>query len=527
MKKLTSLLALILAAVLIGQSGAAAAPFIPIGFAPSSDRQAIVVKELPGGPDFISIVAKNYMRWADETADNPAMCKSLTSNGCSLDGSSSLNVSAILPKCLDTAFNCIDSLRIRKEDGTYVDAKFVKQFPGFTFDGIPAQEAPGGSTPSLWEAPGAPNAAGTEKYVVTVSLGWNYTNGQVRYNDFTARVMPVKDTYGSTYRPSEIMYHIQDATGKFQSNHSNGEQGGLNLCAATDTGYCAEKVGFAPGTRAELSMKVTNKVTGWLHGRLASPEISITEINSKYNQMVISGEPVEIPTMYAEFEKSKMSAEFLDVFQNRWSNSGGQNSRMEWFEFSASREYATYLIKELGPAAKDTAAGTESYWSLKSIPIDNNPNPCLVDTKRLVGIVTTNAMAYSGSAPEWENGFLNYKVAGLHFMPDGKTEVEGSYDLALRSDAARCLYGFSKAPISATISVTGSGGEQKTAVTQVSEKDGWLKLTARGFTFSSPTISVKLSQKSVKKTTITCKKGKLTKKVTAVGPKCPVGYKKS
>jgi hypothetical protein len=62
----------------------------------------------------------------------------------------------------------------------------------------------------------------------------------------------------------------------------------------------------------------------------------------------------------------------------------------------------------------------------------------------------------------------------------------------------------------------------------VSEKDGWLHLAAYGFTFSSPTISVKLSQAKplAKKTTITCVKGKLTKKVTAVGPKCPAGYKK-
>ena len=32
--------------------------------------------------------------------------------------------------------------------------------------------------------------------------------------------------------------------------------------------------------------------------------------------------------------------------------------------------------------------------------------------------------------------------------------------------------------------------------------------------------------KSVQKTTITCIKGKVTKKVTAVKPKCPAGYKK-
>jgi hypothetical protein len=99
----------------------------------------------------------------------------------------------------------------------------------------------------------------------------------------------------------------------------------------------------------------------------------------------------------------------------------------------------------------------------------------------------------------------------------------------MRSDTARCLYGFSKAPVSATISVTGSNGETKTATTVVSEKNGWLKMAAYGFTFSSPTISVKLTQAgaaTAKKTTITCVKGKLTKKVTAVNATCPAGYKK-
>ncbi len=85
-------------------------------------------------------------------------------------------------------------------------------------------------------------------------------------------------------------------------------------------------------------------------------------------------------------------------------------------------------------------------------------------------------------------------------------------------------------------------------------------MSAKGFTFSSPTIQVKLTQEApptptpsptpvatqapptidvaapvvtqttkpalAKKTTITCVKGKLIKKVTAVTPVCPKGYKK-
>jgi len=102
----------------------------------------------------------------------------------------------------------------------------------------------------------------------------------------------------------------------------------------------------------------------------------------------------------------------------------------------------------------------------------------------------------------------------------------------MRSDIARCLYGFSSAPIKAEISITSDEGEKKVATTIVNEKNGWLYLSAKGFTFSAPTINVKLSQEKVvapvasKKITISCVKGKTTKKVTAVSPKCPAGYKK-
>jgi hypothetical protein len=72
-------------------------------------------------------------------------------------------------------------------------------------------------------------------------------------------------------------------------------------------------------------------------------------------------------------------------------------------------------------------------------------------------------------------------------------------------------------------------------------------LKANNFTFSAPTLKVKLTQEAVKpvatpspiatatpaakpaaakKTTITCVKGKTSKKVTAVKPVCPSGYKK-
>jgi len=133
-------------------------------------------------------------------------------------------------------------------------------------------------------------------------------------------------------------------------------------------------------------------------------------------------------------------------------------------------------------------------------------------------------MGYDGTSPKFESGFLNYRVTGLHFAADGVTPNLGTYDLLLRSDAARCLYGFTKAPISASVSIVGGAGSQNVATTVVSEKDGWLKLKAYGFTFSEKKIQVSFTQKS-KKRSITCIKGTVSKKILGTSPKCPAGFK--
>jgi hypothetical protein len=109
----------------------------------------------------------------------------------------------------------------------------------------------------------------------------------------------------------------------------------------------------------------------------------------------------------------------------------------------------------------------------------------------------------------------------------------------MRSDYARCLYGFTNAPVAASISILSADGTSQIATTVLGERDGWLYLSANNFTFSSPTLKVKLTQASAPKAppsapvqtgaskkTISCIKGKVVKKVTGANPKCPTGYKK-
>jgi len=150
-------------------------------------------------------------------------------------------------------------------------------------------------------------------------------------------------------------------------------------------------------------------------------------------------------------------------------------------------------------------------------------NRCFANGPGVKGLVTTNSTTYSEGPPKLTNGTLNYIVASPHYNPDGSV-FKGNYNLVMRSDVARCLYGFSKAPISATISVTGSNVQIEVATTVVGEANGWLHLSANNFEFSAPRIQVKLTQAGATTKSITCVKGAAAKQVSS--STCPKGYTK-
>ena len=122
----------------------------------------------------------------------------------------------------------------------------------------------------------------------------------------------------------------------------------------------------------------------------------------------------------------------------------------------------------------------------------------------------------------------------------------------MRADLIKCYYGLSSLPTSASVSITyGTGSEPKISTVDLKVTRDWVYLNASNFTFSSPTLKVKLTAppapvpvvipspvapspvvtpapvvtKPALKS-ITCMKGKTKKIVKAVTPKCPTGYKK-
>jgi hypothetical protein len=225
--------------------------------------------------------------------------------------------------------------------------------------------------------------------------------------------------------------------------------------------------------------------------------------------------------------------------------------------FSGIRELQLWL-----PYLSDKATTNQSSWTIRTLSTTelSNANRCFTDPSDLNGIVASNSTQYSAGPPRFNqsNQSLDYQVAAPHFDSVG-TPNKGQYSLLMRSSVARCIYGFSNAPIRAELTVFTADGSPQVASLAISESNGWLRLNAFNFEYSAPIIKAVLTQETptptasatespspqptvvapspsptkntnlvttAKRTTIVCTKGKLTKRVTAVKPKCPAGYKK-
>jgi hypothetical protein len=136
--------------------------------------------------------------------------------------------------------------------------------------------------------------------------------------------------------------------------------------------------------------------------------------------------------------------------------------------------------------------------------------------------------------PYWDRGnqSLNFAVPSPHLMASGETN-SGFFKLWTTDAYMNCQWAGNTLSNANNISIqiVNSDGTEQIATSSVVHANGQLFVSAAGFHYSAPTIRVKdtsVAVAPVKKKTITCvntKNSKVTKKVTAISPKCPAGYK--
>lgn len=464
------------------------------------------------------------------------------------------NISFAQCKDKDEASVCIEGMRIANPDGTFRDLTLKKVLPGNYWPANASISLPEGSAPSLWVD--AQEKDSTKGFLLSASGGLN-TNGngskltRVGVSSFQASITPYEQIGSPGAKGTSISTF--DGIRRLQ-------YGAPSHCIWADIDECGVHTEFANGTRLQLIMHLPTSISSWLQGRMRDPVIAIERlpgsgVNEKdISRVTIAADSVEVPLFSTKVDLDKASTAMKGYYadlNNKLCNPTFDSCRKGYAGGNTASSYdAAFEGYEL---FKDYFSKNASIifprWSVRSltssIPIDEKCN--IESYGKFQGVVTTNASIYQGTPPTFDGDSFIYKVAGVHNKPNGET-FQGSYDLVLESKFARCLYKFTTAPLRASVSITNADGDSNIATTLFSEKNGWVKLSINGFTFSSPKISVKFIQDAVvetpkptptpsatptasakpavKKITITCIKGKVSKKVTAITPKCPVGYKK-
>jgi hypothetical protein len=120
--------------------------------------------------------------------------------------------------------------------------------------------------------------------------------------------------------------------------------------------------------------------------------------------------------------------------------------------------------------------------------------------------------------------------------------IDGWVEASMRGDFIRTIWKIEPKYLT-RVEVTVEYGEKDstiaTSTTQYFPKEDKLEIKAYGFHYSSPQIKIKFPQAAFikpapppgpapmvkRKVTISCIKGKVTKKITGANPKCPTGYK--
>lgn len=488
----------------------------------------------------------SFLQWYGSNGE-VGICQSLLDPRCS--SGARWSARAILSRC-EVGLNeaCIRSLRVSGPDGKLIEAEFVRSIDASIFEADPSRQIPRGGSVGVWRVPGVNHSGGSDLYSAAVKLEYTSTPGQARPElfDFQASVVPIRLASGD-YRKMQLIEYKDEARGGAVFpvwDHSVGN------CAWQEVGTCAIAQQWHQGAQVSLQLHLPKKVTGWLYGRMSNPRIQVSPINSELNSVSITAKPVTVqgskPLINFNDIPSQMRSFLTNGGRNPFPKGPGyENGGWVWQIPTSSSDNFKWF-EQWFPYTGDKADGLVDYWNVKSIPSTNLRAICLRSETQLVGMVTSNALLYSGNPPQFVDEELVYEVASLHYEPDGKTKFIGSYDLILRSEAARCLYRLSDRPVSAKVEIINSDGTTQVATTSLQEKDGWINLSANGFTYSRPKIQVKFEEAAqpveaktttgpgvggptatTKKRTISCRKGAVIKKVTSTSPKCPKGFRRA
>jgi hypothetical protein len=498
----------------------------------------------------------------------------------SSNGSLYQSVIATLPQCQVltgiklTPSDCIESLEVMNENGRWVRGEIAQHLPvrwqpkykkitdnaGNIVEfsegviDLPASSAANmftGGRSALWEFDSVSHEKGklflfyVDAYGVAINGSVDWQQGFLTSNLYPVTVAESKNLEKSLSGDNVASYSLSESGTCVQN---------------TSRSYCMKVSTFPKDVRFRVTLRLDKAAASlnsdrWFVTRTSNPTLDVKE-SSPYRTIVIEGAPVvvQVPTINLPRDKEvvfaftkswlttlgKSSSDLNAMIQNQSDSLMMGNGYIE----VANSAGSTKIFAGWEPFMKYGSVKQLTGWnftnagsSLASPTLQLKLSGC-PKTKNIPGFVSSNSTAIEPGPPTFNTSeqTLEYRVAAPHLTESG-SKNSGTYSLYVSSDTAKCLWGDNLSSGKASVSILSDDGTTQIATSTFRSDSKGLFFNVSGFHYSTGTIKVRIDNQGVKSVpsaqrakplgnTIACVKGKLTKKVTAVNPKCPPGFKK-
>ncbi len=386
---------------------------------------------------------------------------------------------------------------------------------------------PEGDRASIWEMPTARHSKGNT-YLVRAALSGNTRSGSasaeyVPQRSFSMELLPIsvtksgnvinQDQFKFEEFPKEYEYKIRLRLGFFAKS-----------------------------------------ISGWFFGRIQEQTV---DLNTSEGYLELIGTPARVPVGATDvIKKSQIPQRILEICAkissdiNCDGNTANNYGRATLYapDDGAKPEILSeyegvpggvktvaslsfWNIKTYGTAASSEAASKQDCYAQNASQNENG----------FEGIVSSNASMYQRTPPVWDaaNKAFTFKISSPHLDEFG-VENKGFYTLYLPISQANCRWGNDASLPQAQIQIVNQNGTSSVTTAIARQENGMLRFNISGFTYSAPTIRIRMGQgefkttqkaqskpiSGPKKTVLICVQGKVKKQIVAVKPKCPAGYKK-
>ena len=137
-------------------------------------------------------------------------------------------------------------------------------------------------------------------------------------------------------------------------------------------------------------------------------------------------------------------------------------------------------------------------WYRWSVHLYDANDPRFPDSCTQYGFPLISGNQYGTGVPQWDprNQQMDLSISAPHLDGQGKA-FRGHYEAFIPAAYAKCLWQANPKRLQnrLVVEVTAENGEEQAASTSIAFRDGGVRIVARNFTFSTPTVTVRPKQK--------------------------------